>query len=76
MTSSQQKPKKDLRTVHPISKIKTRPSDLKQRILARNAAPPTKSSFGKAYLTKKDLARKVPKTAVKDAASNNVTRWS
>ena len=54
MTTTSKKPKKDLRTVHPISKIKTRPSDLKQRILARNAAPPAKSSFGKAYIAKKE----------------------
>ena len=71
MTTST-KPRKIWKTVHPISKIKTRPSNLKQKILAKTAAS-TKASAGKARVAGKDSARRSSKAA---SQGTEATRWT
>ena len=70
MTST--KPRKIWKTVHPISKIKIRPSNLKQRILAKTATL-SKASAGKARAAGKDSARKSSKTT---SQGTEAARWT
>ena len=75
-TTSKRPPKKIWRTVHPISKIKARPSNLKQRILARDAASSTKASAGKASaktMTKKDLQQQAKVAAASSKTTTSAT---